>query len=266
MTKRLISLLPCLALLCSCTENYLIYDTSYKGIYFTKDTLEYSFGVTPVDIRTKEFQIPVRVLGELSGEDRTFTFEVVADKTTATEGTHYTIGKPVVPADSVNGYIPVTFHRDNLEGDYINGFVYYKLTVRLTSNNFFTPTLDSLAQTRTITFDNAVEQPAWYNYKGEKVWYESQWGVWHPLKLIKMVEFYHTIADYQPETYKKMVETYGENLENVPYADFHVYKSTMIKYVFGPMYDYFSNPDNREEILSLYADFPFDFPNPYGGW
>ncbi len=252
-------------LLGACSEtDYMTYDTNNNGIYFTKDTLRYSFGVTPIDVRTKEYRIPVRVMGGLSDEDRTFGIVVDAKETTAEEGVHYSLGTPVVEADSIDGYIPVTLYRDNLEGDYTNGYVRYKLTVRLVESDLFTPTLDSIARVRTFVFDNAVDQPEWLDYKGDKVWYEYQWGVWHPLKLIKMVEYFHSIEQYLPETYERMVAQYGENLENVPYGDFHLFATIMNKYVYGPMYEYFSDPANRDEILNLYPDFPFDFPNPYG--
>ncbi|MCD8317908.1 MAG: DUF4843 domain-containing protein [Paraprevotella sp.] len=248
----------------SCSEtDYLVYDTSRSGIYFTKDTLTYSFGVTPVEQRTTVFRIPGRIMGTLSDADRTFAYEVIADSTTAVEGVQYNIGKPVIPADSINGYIPVELLRDGLAGDYQNGYVSYKLGVRLLNGDGFEPTLDEASQIRVLTFDNAVEQPDWLNANGEKVWYTSTWGVWHPLKLIKMVEYFHAIKDVLPEIYVKMVALYGENLENVPYGDFYVYGTIMKKYVYEPMYEYFSDPANRDEILSLYPDFPFDFPNPY---
>ena len=78
-----------------------------------------------------------------------------------------------------------------------------------------------------------------------------------------MVEFFHSIESVQPETYKKMVKVFGENLEHVQYGDFYPYKTVMNKYVFKPMYDYFIAPENYDEIVELYPDFPFDFPNPY---
>ncbi len=251
------------ALFSACSEtDYMTFDTSHNGIYFTKDTLEYSFGVTPIDIRTKEFRIPVRVMGSVSKEDRTFGIIVDAKETTAVEGVQYSLGTPIVEADSINGYIPVTLYRDNLKGDYTNGYERYKLTVRIVESELFSPTLDSLARVRTFRFDNAVEMPEWLNADGSKAWYESQWGVWHPFKLIKMVEYFHSIEDVLPETYEKMVKLYGENLEHVQFGDFYMYRTVMNKYVFGPMYEYFKN--NLDEIRKTYPDFPDDFPDPYG--
>lgn len=253
-----------LGLFTACSEtDYMTYDAAHSGIYFTRDTLAYSFGVTPVTQRTVEYKFPVRVMGVVSGTARKFSFEIITDSTTAVEGVQFLVGDPVIPADTIDGYIPVTLLRDGLEGDYQHGFVRYKLGLRLLPGNGFEPTLDSAAQVRVLTFDNAVEQPEWYSATGEKVWPASSLGVWHPLKLIKMVEYFHAMEEVQPDIYDEMSERFGENLENVPYGDFHPYSTVMKKYVYQPMYDYFNAAENRDEILSLYPDFPFDFPNPF---
>ena len=55
----------------SCSEyDYLKFDVSHCGIYFTKDTLKYSFSVTPLDITEYEFKFPLKILGGLSDEQR----------------------------------------------------------------------------------------------------------------------------------------------------------------------------------------------------
>lgn len=253
-----------LCLCTSCSEtDYMMFDSSHTGIYFTKDTLTYSFGVIPVEQRTMEYRIPMRVMGGVSSSARTFSFEVIPDSTTAQEGVQYQLGAAVIPADSINGYIPVVILRDGLAGNYQEGYVRYKLGIRLLPGEGFTPTLDSTRHVRVLHFDNAVEQPEWLDAYGQKVWPVSTYGHWHPLKLIKMVEYYHAIEHELPDTYRKMVALYGENLENVPYGDFHVYGRVMQKYVYAPMYEYFNDPANRDEILALYPDFPFDFPNPF---
>ena len=262
MKASLCMLLPAMWLLSSCSEDYMVYDASYSGIYFSDDTLKYSFGVTSVDIREKEYRIPVYLMGAVSSTDRTFSC-MVENSSTAVEGVHYTIGTPVITADSVNGYIPVKIFRDALEGNYIDGFVRYKLPIRLVAQGDFRPTLSTKEQVCVLVFDNATEQPDWLDYKGDKNWYVSEYGVWHPLKFIKMVEYFHKIKDILPETYASMVKVYGENLEHVEYASFYQYQTIMNKYVFYPMYEYFAAPENRNEILAMYPDFPFDFPNPY---
>ena len=44
-------LLPSIMFFTACDdEDYMRFDLSHSGVYFTKDTLNYSFGVTPVEI------------------------------------------------------------------------------------------------------------------------------------------------------------------------------------------------------------------------
>ncbi len=256
--------------LSSCEEaGYPKYDTSHNGIYFTTDELGYSFSVTSDTIRSYLFKMPMQILGTTSSEAREVAYRVKADSTDATEGVHYTLGKAVIEPDSITGYIPITILRDNLEGSYNEGYTTYRLCIELVENENFTPTLDSLSQVRMLRFDNAIDIPEWLDYKGEKIWRpgnpHEDLGSWHPYTFIKLVELFHTIKDVENmgETYKKMVEYYGENMEKVPYASFYPYTHIIRKYVLAPLYEFFNNEANREEILRIYPDYPFDFPNPY---
>ncbi|MBO7301962.1 MAG: DUF4843 domain-containing protein [Bacteroidaceae bacterium] len=259
-------MMPLTIFLASCEENYLTFDTAYCGIYFTKDTLNYSFGVTPVEVTTYTYNIPVAIMGTTSKEKRTIPYEILPDSTTATEGVHYTIGEAVIMPDSIKGFIPVTVYRNELKGNHIDGYTRYKLCLQLVENTIFTPTLDSLHQVRVFRFDNSVDQPEWYNAHGEKHWQEKDLGKWHPYKLIKMVEYFHAIEAILPETYKKMVDLYGENLEHIPDGDPYQFRTIFIKHIYSPMYEFFNDPDNYEEIKSQFPDFPFgDFPDPYAG-
>jgi hypothetical protein len=256
-------LAPLLFALGACDQDYMTYDVADQGVYFTRDTLTYSFSVTPIEVKSYSFKVPFRVMGATDAADRPVAFSVVASMTNAVEGVQYTIGDAVLPADSIDGYIPIEILRDGLEGNYTDGYTKYTLVLRLETNDYFRPMLDSAAQWRTVTFDNAIEQPNWLNAYGDKVWSKAELGVWHPYKFIKMVEYFHAIADILPETYEKMVAAYGENLESIPYGDVYLYRTIFKKYVYLPMYEFFNDPANREMILANYPDFPFDFPNPY---
>lgn len=244
-------------------EDYMKFDTNYTGIYFTSDSMEYSFSVTPIEVREHTLKIPVQILGTPVKKERTIGFELIEDKCSAEEGVQYFIDKAVIQPDSITGYIPVRILRDGLKGNYANGYERYQLTLRLVKNENFTPTLDSLNQIFQIKFDNAVEQPAWYNAHGEKVWQKLYLGEWHPYKFIKMVEYFHAFKEIQPETYKKMVDLYGENLEHIEYGDPYQYRTIFRKYIYLPMYEHFNDPANRDKILAEYPDFPFDFPHPF---
>lgn len=256
----------------SCEEtDYMRFDPTHNGIYFTKDTLEYSFSVTPSEIRSYEYKIPVRVMGGISDEARTINYRIIEDKSIENEKTkvaeaekHYRIKEACILPDSIDGHILVEILRDNLEGTYTTGYTTYQLCVELLPNENFTPTLDSTRHVRTLRFDNSVSQPGWYKEGGtEKVWSTSYYGEWHPYKYIKLVEYFNEYEAVNSEMYKKIRAQYGEYLENIPYGDPYEYRTIFVKYLYAPMYEYFSNEENRDYILSLYPDFPFDFPDPY---
>lgn len=280
--KTLSSVILAALLTISCSEtDYMTYDSDSNGIYFSHDTLEYSFSVLHVDSTVHTILVPVNIMGTLSPEPRTFAFTIESQMPNdsiqkliyvpdnkeyvwAQKGVQYTVPSEVtIPANSIEGVIPVTVNRSELKGNYAEGYVRYRIILRLAANENFTPTLSEKDQVRVVQFDNAVEQPAWYDAYGEKVWYKPELGEWHPYKLIKLVEYFHDVKNILPETYVKMVNLYGENLENVPYGDFHVYRTIFRKYIYSRMYDHFNDPANHDMILSLYPDFIFDFPDPF---
>ncbi len=281
--KKIIPLfLFVLLFLQACDEtDYMTYDTAHNGVYFKKDSLTYSFGVTPTDVKSHTVKIPVSIMGGLSDNPRSVAYRIIeygelpGDTLAARQGLHYNISEAVVEPDSITGYISVEVLRDNLEGSNLEGFKRYRLGLQLLKNDNFEPTLAPEDQSIILTFDNAVERPEWYNGDEEnpqKVWMNDDCGLWHPLKLIKMVEFFHQIETVNDgayeQTYKKMVVLFGENLEHVKYADPYPYLTIFRRFVFRPMYEYFSDPANFDFIFTEYPDFPRnedgtpEFPNP----
>ena len=110
--------MPVALLMTACNdEDYMRFDLSHSGIYFTKDTLNYSFSVTPVEIREYTYNIPVKVMGGLSKVKREIGYVILPDSTNAVEGVHFTIGEACIMPDSINGVIPVTVYRDELKGN-----------------------------------------------------------------------------------------------------------------------------------------------------
>ena len=272
LSKYMLLSLVAVVCLTACSETeYLKFDESHNGVYFTQDKLKYSFSVTDDSIRTYLFKMPIQIMGRTSTAEREVAYRVNPDSTDAIAGVHYELGKAVIAPDSITGYIPVTILRDKLEGSYAEGYKTYRLYIELVENENFIPTLDTLSQARLLQFDNAIDTPEWLDYKGDKIWREGNphpdLGSWHPYTFMKLVEQFHTIEHEENmyETYQKMVTYYGgENLERVPYASFHPYTHIMRKYVLMPLYKYFSSEANKEEIQKKYPDYPFDFPNPYG--
>ena len=88
------ALLPSLLLVSCDNENYMKYDLDNAGIYFTKDTLNYSFSVTPLDVKTYTYDIPVQIMGGLSEVKRPIGYYIDPALTEAEEGVHYSIGEP----------------------------------------------------------------------------------------------------------------------------------------------------------------------------
>lgn len=241
-------------------ENYLVFDKNFTGIYFLQDTMRYSFGVTPAETLTYTLNIPVQIMGTPSAQPREMAFEVIPDSTDAVEGEQFRLVPAILQPDSINGTIPIVLLRNGLAGNHTDGYTLYKMGIRLTENKNFTPTLSTDDQICVIKFDNAIEQPNWCDYQGTKIWIESKLGKWHPYKLIKMVEYYHRIKETNIETYRNLVELYGENMEKSEYGHFSSYNTVIKKYVFTPTYEYFR--DHHDEVLALYPDFPFDFADP----
>ncbi len=272
--KRIFPLLLAALLLAACEEtDYMTYDTSHNGVYFEKDSVAYSFGVSPLEVTSHVVAIPVNVMGGLSDAPRDIAYTIVqhdvftGDTVAAELGKHYNISAATVDPDSITGYINVEVLRDALEGSYAEGYKRYRLTINLETNENFAPTLTPAEQTITLTFDNAIERPEWLDYKGDKVWPQAL-GIWHPYKLIKMVEFYHAVEQEKPETYRRMVAQFGENLERMDYGDPYPFRTIFLSYIYRPMYKYFSDPANKDFIFSEYPDFPKnadgtpEFPNP----
>lgn len=246
----------CLALIVTgCSQNdYLVFDEDYAGIYFTEDSLHYSFSTMPIETRSYLQKIPVKIMGKPFDRDRIFSVEVLTakDNVNPSEGVQYILetDKLLIEADSINGNIPLLILRDGLAGDDQQGYTRYELRLRLIENKNFTPTLSEKEQNVVVTFDNSIERPSWYN---EDVWL-SKCGEWAPIKLIKIMEYFHTILkESAPTTYQKMVSDIGENWENVTYGWPTDYNYTVKKYILIPCYEYFkSHPEHGVT----------DFPDP----
>ncbi len=268
-------------LLAACENtDYMKFDTAHNGVYFPKDSMNYSFGVTPPEVESYTLKIPINVLGTVNHTDvREIAYELVSysnlgkDTIAAVENKHFRISKAVVEPDSITGYLEIEIFRNTLEGTNKDGYKRYLLGVNLLKNSNFEPTLTKRQQSLILTFDNAVERPEWYDVKGNKIFPSNLYGAWHPYKLILMVDFYHQIKDAENgryrNTYNEMVEMYGENMENLPNGqpDQHLY--LFKKLVLKPTYDYLNDPANYDKIIADYPDFPFDgngksdFPDPY---
>lgn len=239
--------------LISCNEqDYKLFDSSRTGIYFTEDSVVYSFGVTKLEVTSYEMKLPVKIMGAPVKEVRSFKVEAVAAKTTAEAGVHYTLPTElIIEPDSVNGVLPVTVLREHLGSD-----GYWQVAFRLLSTDDFEPEAE-VGTVSIASFNNIVEPPQWKDWSGKVVWPNYKLGVWDPVKWVKLMEYFRAMEQTAPATYKGMVDMYGPNLENVQYGWMDEYNYAATKYILIPMYDFFAaNP----ELLQSGKN---DIPKPY---
>lgn len=226
-------------------DNYLSYDEGYHGIYFTEEEMHYSFGTLPIERRAYTLEVPVKIMGPVSDTDRLFKVEILPAQefTDPVEGKQYEMPPEtlLIEAGAIEGIIPLILLRDGLEGSDDTGYTKYELRLRLVANDNFVPTLGEKEQNIIVTFDNAVDKPDWYR---EDVW-NSKCGLWAPIKLIKIMEFFNTtLKEQAPTTYEKMVADIGENWENVTYGWPTDYNYSVKKYILIPCYEFFlSHPE-----------------------
>lgn len=221
-------------------QDELLFDSSLTGIYYTADSIVYSFGVTSLDVTTRTLQIPVRIMGAPASARRSFKVEVIGEQTTAIAGTHYRLPAELfIEADSVNGTIPLEVFREAL-GDQQT----WKAAFRLIVNDHFAPVSTEKVEIAT-SFNNIVSPPNWVSYdwwtgKYVAYWPTSQLGAWDPLKYVLFVQYFNEMEQKAYATYKNLLALYGENLENLngwPYD----YDFSIKKYVLTPIYDYFTS-------------------------
>lgn len=235
-------------LLTGCEKtDYMTYDPSFMGVYFTEDSTRYSFGVTPLDVETYVMKLPVKIMGTPTKEKRVLKFEVVADSSTAIAGKHYRLpAECVIEADSVNGVLELEIIREEL-GDVQK----WRLMVELLENDNFSP-LEKVGARTVAIFSNVVEPPAWKDWEGNPTWPDDKLGPWNPVVWVKFMEFFRKIEETNPMTYQMLVKQLGPNLENVEYGWPYDYDFTFTKYVLIPLYAFFQE----------HPEYEVEMPNP----
>lgn len=233
----------------SCSEtDYKTFDRSVANIYFTTDSVAYSFGTVSLSETTHVMELPVTILGSPSQAKRQFKIEVIQDKTNAVEGVHYTLPSELtIEPDSVNGIIPLQIHRSELEN-----VIRWQVGFRLVSNENFTAASE-IGDQIVASFNNIIEPPAWTDWQGNPTWPQGYLGIWNPLTWYTFMQYFREMEKTSPETYHAMIEQYGPNLEKVTYGWPNDYKYSVKKYILIPMYNYFQ----------LHPELGVSMPNPY---
>ena len=233
----------------SCQEtDYPTFDDSVIDIYFTQDSVSYSFGVTPLSMTEYVVNLPVRIIGAPNKDIvRNFRIEVVDKRTNAESPLHYTVPEQLIlDKDSINAVVPVTLKRSDL------GDEEWTVAFRLLPNEYFNPTAQTdkeISCEAIITFNNVVSRPNWTNWAGNFGWSTTYMGPWNPVVYVTFMDFFRQLEEKVPATYKALVAKYGENLDqkyndpNRGPIDFggwdYDFSYTLQKYVCGPMYEYF---------------------------
>ena len=143
-------------------------DGAYEGgnqVYFdltnASDTLyNYSFGTQPVSVTTETVTVKVKLAGVRKSQDQ--HYKVVVDpSSTAKSGVHYEAinSDQVIPADSLASSFRVVLLRQNLS-DTRNDSI--RLVLRLEATDDLGVRFPNAIK-RTITFDNVLEKPYWWD-------------------------------------------------------------------------------------------------------
>lgn len=234
-----------------CSNDAIYYNTNQKrSIYFDKeafrtsvmkeipDTVAFSFALYNED--EYQYEIPVKYIGLPESEDRVFEVEIIKDSTTAVEGTHFAIGKLIVPENAIEGVLSITLKRTE---EIMNHPVF--LFLKFKENDYFKP-LDN-DHFRLSVVDGILPAPKWWstNFLGD---YSKN----NDRLYRKLLEYYWKLEDSKPVFYAEKLKTYGLYLENAPAAFFQTAGNMIwIKYVFKPAYDYYSDPANKYDGFSM---------------
>lgn len=122
--KKIIGILFGICLLAGCTKNEVPAYSDLDKVYFYEsrsgingvldilEELSYSFATKSDALTEGRLEIKVRLQGRVDPErDRVVRAEVIADSTTAVEGTHYRLEEGVIKAGEYEGVLPLIFYR-----------------------------------------------------------------------------------------------------------------------------------------------------------
>ena len=186
----------------SCEQDLDTYYDEVPRIYFAVDSAGYSFGDKPLNLQEHTHMIPLKIMGVPMSKDRIFKAEIIAEKTTSTEGvTHAAFTKEFkVLSDSVNAYLPVTILRPGIPTtDTIS--INFKI---IDGGDFKRGVVESL-ETK-LTFNNFLEKPSWW------AWAQYYFGTYHPAKYQKFIELHGEAIDqeYMGQNFLQVLKVFKE--------------------------------------------------------
>lgn len=163
-----------------CKKDEPILFAEHDGIYFStaSDSIYYTFAKYPKRL-IDTLKIPVTVLGNAAGTDRTITVEKVTETgINAVEGTHYKLLPPfTLPAGKISTVVPVVIYRT---GDMDSLLISFKLQVK--ENESFKSGITAKTSLK-IKVGYLQKPPSWGEFGGiQWAGYSANFGTWTKTK------------------------------------------------------------------------------------
>lgn len=187
-----------LAAACNENENILSYDTKDAYIYFAYphpdsrvqekflDSVEYNFALDEdLTLTEKRIAIPIRIAGDSKPQDRTYTFQVVADQSTYNPNL-VTLTNPVIRANQFVDTLYITIKRDAELQE-----AQQQLVLTMVENESFMVGHE-FNRTMKIKFSDILTEPRWWN-----TW-RTYFGPFHKEVFQKWMQIYYLGADPSP--------------------------------------------------------------------
>ncbi len=167
MKKYIIPIIVAIAVFVGCKKDAEYTYNSEDNVYLdypNEDALTYSFSYKP-SVDKDTVWIPVKISGNRVNKDRKFVMSVIDPSTSAVRDFHYEKLKDsyIMPKDS--GMVRVPIILKNIDTGLAKKSV--SLTLRVIGGEDFKGDLPSGKRTKTVTFSNRLEQPAWWKYWGQ---------------------------------------------------------------------------------------------------
>lgn len=175
--KKIIGIVLGICLLAGCTKNEVPAYSDLDKVYFHEqrpnkiytsvlertEEVSYSFATKNSTLTEDRLEIKVRLQGRIDQErDRVVRAEVIADSTTAVEGTHYRLEEGVIKAGEYEGVLPLTFYRTpDMQTEIL------RIKLRIADSDDLKAGLEEEAYMRVLVSDILMRPntwPEWYGF------------------------------------------------------------------------------------------------------
>lgn len=185
------------------------YTTDYNSNRHYSDSLTFSFGLKPTELRIDTAKIVMEFLGKGSDKERTYKVVLIADSTTAVEGVHY---EPIEELQSfrpnkLTDTLRIVVYRDQLSTSFRHPET-IRIDLRLEPTEDFDLGLQG-GLTKKILLNNYLSEPDWWNDN-------TGLGYYHPKKWQILISFNEKYANQHscPFNINNEGRTYHTGLES----------------------------------------------------